>query len=175
MAVTSALAAQIAQELTDFFRRLAQPHHQPRLGQHVRAKTASRTQHVERLAVIRLRPHAPVQPRNGFHIVIEDMRRGVEHARDGFQIAAEIRRQNFYASFRQRAPHFANRLAKCTRTAIRQIVAIHAGDHHVAQRISAAMRATLAGSSGSSAPGCADCLWAPSRIRSRACTDCPGS
>ena len=69
-------------------------------------------QHVERLPVIGLRPHAPVQARHRLHVVIEDVRAGVEHARHGVEIAAEIGRQHFDARLGQRAPHFAHRLGE---------------------------------------------------------------
>ena len=56
-------------------------------------------QHVERLPVIGLRAHAAVQPRDSLHVVVEDVRTGIEHARHGVQVAAEIRRQHFHARF----------------------------------------------------------------------------
>ena len=71
-----------------------------------RGRCAAREgQHIERLPVIGLRPHAAVQPRDRLHIVVEYVRPGVQHARDGIRVAAEIRSQHFNASLRQRAPH----------------------------------------------------------------------
>ncbi len=90
-------------------------------------------QHVERLPVIRLRPHPPVQPRHGLHVVVEDVRPGLQHARHGIQVAAKIRRQHFHPRLRQRPPHLAHGFGEMARPAVFQIVAVHAGDHHVAQ------------------------------------------
>ena len=54
-------------------------------------------QHVERLPVVGLRAHARVQARHGLHVVVEDVRAGVEHARHGVEVAAEIGREHFHA------------------------------------------------------------------------------
>ena len=135
------------------------------------------TQHFERLPVIRLRAHPPIEPRHGFHVVIEHMRAGVEHARDGVHVAFEIRRQHFHARAGSAPLDLAHRLGEMRRAAIGKIVAIHAGDHHIAQlhlrrhardvrrfrRDRAAYRE------------CADSPSAPSKIRSRAYKDCPES
>ena len=70
---------------------------------------ARRQVHVERLPVIGLRAHARVEARHGLHVVIEDVRPGVEHARHGVEIAAKIRRQHFHARFGKRAAHLRAR------------------------------------------------------------------
>ncbi len=90
-------------------------------------------QHMQRLSIVGLRAHAPVQPPHRLHVVIEDVRPGIEHARHGIQIAAKIRREYFDPGFRQRPPDFAYGLGEVMRAAIRQIVAIDARDHHIAQ------------------------------------------
>ena len=51
--------------------------------------------------------------------------RGVEHAGDGVEIAAEIGCQHLDARVGQRAAHFAHGLGEMVRAAIAQIVAIH--------------------------------------------------
>ena len=128
----------------------------PGLRQHVRPSGAcANAQHVERLAVVGLRAHPAVQPRHRLHVVVEDVRPGVEHARDRVEVAAEIRRQHFDARLGQRAPHLAHGLGEVVRAAVRQVVAIHAGDHDVAQlHLARPCAATLAGSAGSSRMSC---------------------
>ncbi len=91
------------------------------------------SQHGERLPVVRLRPHLPVQARDGFHIVVEDVRLGVQHARHGSEITLKVGSENFDASFGKRETQRPNRGRKVSRAAVEKIVAIHAGDHHVAQ------------------------------------------
>jgi hypothetical protein len=83
--------------------------------------------------IICLGPDSAVQPRDGFHVVIENVRRGIEHACDGIQITAKIRRQNLDARVGKGLPHLANGLAKMPRTSVRKIVAIDRGDHHITQ------------------------------------------
>ncbi len=61
------------------------------------------------------------------------MRTGIEDARDRIQVAAEIRRQHFHARFRQRAPHLAHGLGEMMGTAVFQVIAVDAGDDHVAE------------------------------------------
>ena len=80
-----------------------------------------------------MRPHAPVQSRDGFHVVIEHLRRGVEYARDSFHVAAKIRRQDLDARLWQALMQRADCFRKVPRAAVVQIVAIHAGDHDVAK------------------------------------------
>ena len=100
--------------------------------------------------------------------------RGVEHARDRLEIALKIRRQNLDAGFGQARAALRAPSRKVLRAAVRQIVAIHAGDDHVAQAhrrrhardVGRLVRIERRRDAGS---------WARNRIRSRACTDCPGS
>jgi hypothetical protein len=92
-----------------------------------------KSKHVERLPVTCLRANTAVEPRHSFHIVIEYVRRGVQHARDRIQIAAEIGRQYLKASCRQRLLHLPDSFGEMRRAAVPQIVAIHARDDDVSQ------------------------------------------
>ena len=155
------------------------PTMKPDLVSTLRPVAPRESQHVERLPVIRLRAHAAVEPRHGLHIVIEDVRAGVEHARHG---VAGRRRNRASALPRAlpaaRAAPARTVSAKWRGAAVGQVVAIHAGDHHVAQ-LHVGGHARHVGGLGRVERACRAwrglSLWAPSRIRSRACRGCPES
>src|SRR5579863_2596173 len=65
--------------------------------------------------------------------MVKDVRGGIQHAGHGIEVPAKIGRKRLDASFGEGASDFANRLSEVPRSAIGKIVAIHAGDHHVAQ------------------------------------------
>ena len=67
----------------------AQSHHEAGFGEHVGGVAAGEAQHVERLPVIGLRAHPAVEARHGFHVVIEDVRAGIEHAGDGVEVSPQ--------------------------------------------------------------------------------------
>ena len=114
-----------------FFGGFAQADHEAGLRQSFRAILFGEAQHRKRLPVIGLRANAPVEARHGLHVVVEDVRTGVEDARDRVEIAAKIRGQHFDAGLGKSGPDFANGLGEMLRTAIRQIVAIHRSNDDV--------------------------------------------
>jgi hypothetical protein len=65
--------------------------------------------------------------------VIENVRSGIEHARDRVEIAAKIRRQHLDARLGKRPAHRADGLGEMPRAAVREIVPVHAGDHDVVE------------------------------------------
>src|SRR5580658_4801312 len=68
------LLAQIAEQLLYFAISLAKSHHGSRLGHYAWAVPARESKHLQRLAVVRLRAHAPVATPHSLHIVIENIR-----------------------------------------------------------------------------------------------------
>ena len=80
-----------------------------------------------------MRTNAAVQAADRLHVVIEDVRAGIQHARYGVQIAAKIGSQYFNASAWKRVANFTHRFGKMPRAAVGKIVAIDGGDHHIAQ------------------------------------------
>ena len=136
---------------------------------------ARERQHVERLLVIGLRAHAAVEARHGLHVVIEHVRTRIQHARHRIEIAAKIGRQHFDPRFRQRAAHLAHGLGEMVRAAVFQIVAVDAGDNHVAQ-VKASRHARDISRLGRVEPHVVLArvgLSAPNRSRSRACSRFP--
>jgi len=77
-----------------------EPYHQAGFGQ-CRAVAFCKTEHGEGLLVIGLGAHTAIQAADRFHIVIENMRPGVEHPSYGMMIAAEIGCEDFYPRLRQ--------------------------------------------------------------------------
>jgi hypothetical protein len=71
-------------------------------------------------------------------------------------ISAEIGREHFDTRIGSARRTCRTVSAKWTRSAVVEIVAIDAGDDDITQAIAAAMRATLAGSSGSRRISCLD-------------------
>ncbi len=101
---------QIAQKRFGFIDGFAESHH--KTGLRHRAVHFRARQNFERLPVIRLRPHAPIQARNRLHIVIENFRLRAEHGEQRFFIPFKIRNQNFDGAIRQPLANLANRQRK---------------------------------------------------------------
>ena len=105
----------------------------PDLVEGLRAIAFRKLDDVERLPIIRLRAHAAVEARDGLHVVVEDVGRGVEDAGDGVQVAAKIGGQDFDASIGEGAAHFTNGLGEVMRASIGQVVTIDGSDDDVAE------------------------------------------
>src|SRR5579864_4060274 len=67
--------AQIAEELLDFARFLAEARHQAALGQNHGLVTLAESKHVERLSIVGLRANTAIKPGDGFHVVVENVGR----------------------------------------------------------------------------------------------------
>ncbi len=123
----------ITKKLLDFRRRFAETGHETRLGERVGAIAFCELEHAQRLLVIGLWAHAAVEAAHGFHIVIEDVGGGIEHARDGVEIAAKIRREHFDLGSGKRGADLAHGFGEVKRAAVGEIVAIDGCDHDIAQ------------------------------------------
>lgn len=123
----------IAEQRLDFLSALSEANHQSGLRQHIRTHFPCEPQHIEGLLVIRLRPYTAVEARDGLHIVIEHVRGGVKDSLDCEQITAEIGGEDLHARVWNSLPNLSNSLREVMRSAVIQVVAIHARDHHVSQ------------------------------------------
>ncbi len=124
---------EIAEQGFHFRSGFAEADHKAGLHERRRGVTPRESEDVQGLAIFRLGAHAGIEARHGFHIVIEDVGRGIEHAGHGIEVAAEIRREDFDAGGGQGAADLANGFGEMVGAAIRKIVAIDAGDHDVAE------------------------------------------
>jgi hypothetical protein len=89
-------------------------------------------QQLQRMRVVRARARFLVEARHGFEVVVHDVgRRGIEDAQRAVQAAAEVRREDLDARFRRMLAHMADALDEVAGTAVAQVVAVDAGDHHV--------------------------------------------
>src|SRR5262245_9800019 len=118
---------QVTQYGLDFRGLLAQSDHQSGFGEYVRRVTARKREHVQRLAVARLRAHPAVKPRHRLDVVIEDVRRSIQHPRDSIERSTKVRRQYFHSRGRKSPAHLANGFRKMMRSSIFEVIAIHAG------------------------------------------------
>ncbi len=116
-----------------FFGGFTKASHQTRLRQRLRTVSFGESQHSEGLPVIRLGADAPVEPLDCFHIVIEDMRRGIKYAGHGREVSTEVRRQHFHSGLRESMADPPNSFGKVMGAAVRKIVSIHGRDDYVAQ------------------------------------------
>jgi hypothetical protein len=65
--------------------------------------------------------------------VIEDVRPGVQHPSNCFEITAKIWSQHFNTGIGQRFANFAHGVGKMAGTAVGKIVAVDGGNHYIAQ------------------------------------------
>ena len=73
-----------------FVFRLAEAEHQAALGDDVRGDFLGPRQHVERGAVLRARTHQRREAFDGFEVVVENLRSGVEHGLQAIALRVEI-------------------------------------------------------------------------------------
>ena len=126
--------AQVAHHFTYLVQFFTETEHQSRLGGYLRMRGLEVADQVERMLIVGARSGLPIQARNGFQVVIENIRRADVHQfqRD-LHTAAEIRDQDFDPDARAFFADRADAVNETFGAAVAQIVAIHRGDDHVAQ------------------------------------------
>ena len=128
-----AFVVEVGEKFADLVVALAESDHQAGFGEDRGAVLAGETEDTERLAVAGLRANARVEARDGFHIVVEDVGGSVEDRCDGVEVAAEVGCKDFDAGLGQGAANFAHGGGEVGGAAVGQVVAIDAGDDHVAE------------------------------------------
>ena len=103
--MSTAWAAQIGQHLPHLPVALAEAHHQARFGVGAWPAVTHPLQQLQRAAVDPLGPHLPVEPRHGFDVVVQHLRGGGHHGRQGVPVAAEVRDQQLDRGERGAAAH----------------------------------------------------------------------
>ena len=73
----------------------------------------------------------PVESRNGFDVVVEDVWSGVEHRSKRRFVPLEVRDQHFDPAVGNPVARLANGVHEHRRTAVRQVVAVDRRDHGV--------------------------------------------
>ena len=112
---------------------LAEAEHQPALGLNVRIAAFDAAEEFERPAVVRLAAADPaIQPRNGFGVVIEHVGGGVDDTVQCVFAMHEVGREHLDRRAGRRAD-FADAAGEMLRSAVGQVVAGHAGNHHMPQ------------------------------------------
>ena len=129
--VRIAPCANVIHQLIDLLFLLANPHHDPGLGD--KAVGLELLQDLEASFVSRLRPHGRVHAIDRFHVVADDFRPCVTDGLDILFDALEIAHQDFNTHLRTRGVNLANRLGPDLCASIWEVVAVDAGDHHVLQ------------------------------------------
>ena len=125
--------AQVVHRLEKFRPLFAEPEHHSAFCDDLGGKLLRFTQDVERGPIFRARTHGRRQPFDGFHVVIEDVGRGLEDDLDAPFLGVKVGNQNLYDN---RGIHRANRLdraCKMIRATIFQIVSGDGGNDDVLQ------------------------------------------
>ena len=125
--------AQVIHHLPHIVQRFAQPDHQAGFGENLGTGAFGVIQKTQRGVVARAGTDRRIKMRHRFEVVVEDIRRGIEYLLRGSPFAQEIRRQHLDGRLRRLVANGADGLGDVGRTAIVQIIAIHAGDHHMPQ------------------------------------------
>ena len=124
---------QIIHYLQHFNALFAKPHHDAGFGEDGRIKLLHAIKQPQRMIIPRAGPNAGIKRRHGFQIMIEHIRPRRHHHFQSAILAQEIRRQYLNRRTRGRRANGADGGREMRSTAISQIIAIHAGDHHMAQ------------------------------------------
>ena len=117
----------------DFFARFAEADHNTGFGEDFSVQLFDALQQIERVEIARARANGEIKPWHGLQIMIENIRLGFD---DNFQraiFAQEVRGQNFYRRAGRHIANGVNRVGEMLRPAIIQIIAVNAGNHHMAQ------------------------------------------
>src|SRR6185369_7705297 len=85
----------------------------------------------QRLLVIRVRPDASIQSRDGLSVVIEHVRLSVENGVERGFVAVEVWNQHLDFAVGIRSADLANRFGPVGGAAVWEIVAVHGSDHRM--------------------------------------------
>src|SRR5258706_1712645 len=127
--------AQIAHYREDFGIGLAEADHQAGFGRYARIKALELLQQRERVPIVAARPRLLVEPRHRLQVVVHHVgRRGSEDFQRAIEASAEIRDQYFERGLRAQLAHRSDAVDEVLGAAVAQVVPVHAGDDHIAER-----------------------------------------
>ena len=93
-----------------------------------------RLEELQRVRVVGAGTRLPVEPRYGFEVVVHHVGEpAFERFERGLEPAAEIGHQNFDPRLRRTFPDGADAVGEMSGTAVAEVVAVDAGDHHVGE------------------------------------------
>ncbi|MPM65451.1 hypothetical protein SDC9_112347 [bioreactor metagenome] len=122
----------VAHDLQDFLIGLAQADHDAALGRNLGVQGLELLEQVQRELVVRARTRFLVKARDGLEVVVHHVRRrGLEDLERAVIAATEIRHEDFDLRQRRKLADVLDALHEVARSSIAQVVAVHAGDHHV--------------------------------------------
>ena len=124
---------QVGQRPQNLLPGFPHPGDQPRLDHPLRAEPFGPGQQSQGPPVIGRGAHLPLQAEHGFGVVVEHRRPGRHHPLQVLRRTFEVGDQNLHVASGNPTPHFGNRLGEHLRAAVRQVVPVDGGDHHVPQ------------------------------------------
>ena len=128
------VGAHVAHHVQNFFVGFTQAHHQATFGGHVREQGLEFFQQVQGELVIAAGARFFVQARHGFQVVVHHIGRcGFQNLQGAVVAAPKVGHQNFNLRVGRQGACFADAVHKVLAAAVAQVVAVHAGDDHVAQ------------------------------------------
>ena len=123
-----------AERVDHLLEALAEPDHQARLGDHILAAHLLRVpQHPARALEPGAAPRKRIEPRDHLDVVIEDIGALGDHVRQRHLLAAEVRRQHLDLAAMRLSADLPDHADKRRCTVIREVIAVDAGDHRVAE------------------------------------------
>src|ERR687894_630811 len=123
--------AQVAHGVVELLLYLAQAHHEATLREPFGVELLGEAQHLQRAAILRLRADSWVEARDGLDVVIEGVGTGVHDGLYRFAVALEVGGEDLDGAARDFGADRAYRPGEDGGPAIREFIAIHAGDHGV--------------------------------------------
>jgi hypothetical protein len=128
------VGTQVSQHFEDLVVALTEADHQSRFGRHLRIACLEAFDESQRMRVIGTGPSLAIQARHRFQVVVEDVGQRLPQDLDGdLHAAPEIGNQRLDGRVGRPATHFGNHLDEMLCAAITQVIAVDAGDHHVAK------------------------------------------
>ena len=128
------MRAQVVQHRLHLGVGLAQTQHEPGFGGHTGMTRREVAQQCQRPRVVGTGSCLAVEPRHRLEVVVEHIRRRLpEDVERALDTAAEVRHQHFHAGGWRGLADGSDAIGKVLRAAVAQVVAVDAGDHHIAQ------------------------------------------
>lgn len=115
----------------DLVEGLPDAEHQAGFGEKVRTHPLGALEQIQRSLIHRARPDLPVQPRHGFHIVVENMDPRAHDSLQGLLVSLEVRNQDLHPNAGVQRFDPKDGLGEMGRAAVGEVVAIHRRYHDV--------------------------------------------
>ena len=123
--------AQVAHRLEQLVALFAQTEDDAGLGQQARRRAARPPEELQRALVAAAVARELVEARHRLGVVVEDVRRGVDHDLEGFWLALEVGDQQLDAAAGRETPERPHRRREGARPAVGQVVTVHRRDDDV--------------------------------------------